>query len=794
MPIRPEDFATGGGLLGGVAASLLAQREVLPHAGDRIGSFRIVEELGRGGMAVVYRAERDDGEYRQTVALKWIAGSYGDAGARALFRRERQALADLTHPHIARLLDGGHTEAGQPWLAMEYIEGERIDAHARAAGLDTPARLRLFLQVCSAVGFAHARGLLHRDIKPSNVLVDRSGQAKLLDFGIVQLIGEDDALARHAHTPGYASPEQVRGERLTVAADVYQLGRLLQRLLAHSEAEAEALTRGTTVPHVDANAGRFDSSALPHPLRALTERACASDPDRRYASVEALVADLRAYLEQRPLAAVGSGTLYRLRCFGRRHRGGLASLSATLLILAVLGLHAAERIGRERAVAEREREASAALNTLLNEDLLGAANPLQRPPGAPEVTVRDALARAEGAVAERLKARPDLAVRVLTTLGQLRHEFGEFDAALVLLQRAVELGEADGRDAEGLLAARGEAASVHISMQDFAAAEALLLPTIEGAEALHGAASREALQWRLRLLEARSGQGQDLATLPALESLRLEADAALEPGSAIAAEADFLIATILRFNNRPADAMVPVRRGLEAAESSLGVDHPTTLKLRTNLAHALNAEGRSGEAIEELKRVLALHQARYGQASVDGFFMQNELGYLQYVSGDLAGAESSFRDLAEARAAFYGEHSLEVYAALSNLVAAHLRQQHFTTAFEALQRMQAIAAAGTSLTLPSRIGAGRLQAEALIGLGRIEEAGAAVQESEKLAEELPETDLRRLAVRGARARWLIARGDPSGQVLLSDVIAAMREQVADTHPFLAVLLELQGSG
>lgn len=796
MPIRPDDFATGGALLGAAAASLLRERERvrLPQPGERIGPFAIVEELGRGGMAVVYRAERADGEYAQTVALKWISGGGSDEGARALFRRERQALADLSHPHIARLLDGGHSADGQPWLAMEFIEGQRIDAYARARNLDLQARLRVFLQVCEAVAYAHARGLLHRDIKPSNVLVTADGQAKLLDFGIVQLIGEDDALARHAHTPGYASPEQMRGERLTVAADIYQLGRLLQRLLAGSEAEAEALTRGATVLHATAIEQRFDSSTLPSELRALIDCACAAEPAQRYATVEALMGDVRAFLELRPLEAMAGGSGYRLRCFVARHRMALIALVLVVLVLGALGLHAAQRIASERERAEREREAGAALNALLNEDLLAAANPLRRPPGAPEVTVREALAQAEQAAPERLAARPDLAMRVLTTLGQLRHEYGEYEAALALLERAIALGEGHGGDTEGLEAARGEAAAVRISMQDFDAATALLQPLVDALSARHGATSSEALIWRLRLLEARNGQGQHLETLPALDALRIEADTALGPRNAISAEADYLIASTLRFNNRPSEAAVPARRGLAAAESSLGADHPTALKLRTNLAHALNAEGRGAEAIEVLQRALALQQARYGPASADGFFMQNELGYLQFVSGDFVGAEASFAALAEGRAAFFGAHSPDVYAALSNLAGARLRQGRFEPALDALQRMQTIEAAETRLALPIRIGAGRLRVEALIGVGRVAEAGVALQQAEALAAELPESDLRRLAVMGARARWLLAQQDPAGAVLLVQVIEAMRMQVADTHPFLATLLELQGPG
>ncbi|MEO6687507.1 MAG: serine/threonine-protein kinase, partial [Dokdonella sp.] len=204
MPIDINDLRTGGALQGSVAASLLRSHDAVAElsSGARIGIYRVVRELGRGGMAIVYLAERADGEYEQQVALKWMLQAQPDATSEALFRRERQSLADLRHPHIARLLDGGRTDEGRPWFAMELIEGERLDLHCVQHALPQTQRLALFTQVCAAVAFAHARGVIHRDIKPSNVLVDADGSAKLLDFGIAQLLGQEDSLATNAYTPG----------------------------------------------------------------------------------------------------------------------------------------------------------------------------------------------------------------------------------------------------------------------------------------------------------------------------------------------------------------------------------------------------------------------------------------------------------------------------------------------------------------------------------------------------------------------------------------------------------------
>jgi tetratricopeptide (TPR) repeat protein len=794
MPIRPEDFATGGALLGGVAASLLAQVEgaQLPAAGQRIGPFRVVDLLGHGGMAAVFRAERDDGEYRQTVALKWIAGASHGEASRELFRRERQALADLNHPHIARLLDGGHSADGQPWLAMELIDGDPIDADARRRGLSLDERLRLFLQVCAAVSFAHARGLLHRDIKPNNVLVDAGGQAKLLDFGIVQLLGEDDALAAGAHTPGYASPEQRRGERLTVAADVFQLGRLLERLLARDSEQAERLTLAATSESAPLGSPQPSSTRLPElpfELRALIARATASDAAQRYSSVDALAEDVRAFLDRRPLQAMGSGTGYRLRKFLQRHRAAVLAASAALLVLVATAVVSAQRIRTERDLAERERRAAEAINTFLNDDVLDAANPLRRAPGAPDVTVREALDAAGARVTERLRDQPEIAMRVLTTLGRLRHEFGDYDAGLALLDQAIALGAERDLDPVGRLAAEGERAALLITLQRFDEAEAALQNVVVVAGVELGEHSFEHLQWQLRLLEARGQQSQLPQPLDDLEALRLRANRALGEPNAVAAEADLIAANTLRFHNRPADAALPARRALEGLRAVFGADHPTTLKAQMNVGHVQQSEGRTAEAIATIEAAWKIQIARYGRANQDSLFIQNELGYLLFVGGEFERAEQVFVELAETRREMFGEHSPEVFAALSNLLGTRVRLGYWAAARETSDRLQRIAIGPADIGTPQRVGALRLRAEMLLGLGELAASAASLDEAQGLADGMEPEDLRRLALDGVRARWLIASGDSSaGRALLQQTLQAMRAQVPDTHPFIASLL------
>lgn len=205
------------------------------RVGRRIGAYNILEEIGQGGMGEVYRAARADGQYEKQVAIKLVRGGYDSAAVLDRFRHERQILASLDHPNIARLLDGGTTDDGLPYLVMELIEGTRIDDYCEARDLNVNERLQLFLQVCSAVQYAHQRLVIHRDIKPGNILVTKEGVPKLLDFGIAKILDSSagaEATIAGPLTPEYASPEQVRGETITTATDVYSLGVVLYQLLA----------------------------------------------------------------------------------------------------------------------------------------------------------------------------------------------------------------------------------------------------------------------------------------------------------------------------------------------------------------------------------------------------------------------------------------------------------------------------------------------------------------------------------------------------------------------------------
>ena len=332
-------------------------------APERIGPWRIVRELGQGGMGTVYLGERSEGGFRQSAAVKLVRRGMDSDFILRRFHMEREILAGLDHPHIARLLDGGSTEAGVPYFAMEYVDGRHLLEDCAARGLDVRARIALFLEVCDAVAYAHRHLVVHRDLKPSNILVTPEGSPKLLDFGLARLLqpdgggpGERTETAFRLLTPDYASPEQVRGEVVTTSTDIYSLGVVLYRLTTgrspyrtSGSSSAEAISRAVC----DQEPGR---PGVAKDLDNIILKALRKEPERRYVSVDALAEDLRRYLAGHPVLARKDTLAYRAGKFVLRHKAGTvaASLGALTLAAAAGVAITQARVARaERAAAER---------------------------------------------------------------------------------------------------------------------------------------------------------------------------------------------------------------------------------------------------------------------------------------------------------------------------------------------------------------------------------------------------------------------------------------------------------
>ena len=389
---------TGQNILDAPVANILdpgpAETRRAIDAGQRIGAYRILQEIGRGGMGEVYRAVRADGEFTKEVALKTVRGGYDVASVVERFRNERQILAGLDHPNIARLYDGGTSEDGIPYLVMELVDGIPIDSYCDAEKLNITQRLGLFLNVCSAVQYAHQRLVIHRDIKPGNILVTKEGGPKLLDFGIAKILDPamtmDVTLVRPM-TPEYASPEQIRGEPITTASDVYSLGVVLYQLLtgrspyrmetrtpqelsqAITEKEPERpstailrqIARDSTSTQKTAeqlcNAREGSLSRLQRRLAGdldnIVLKALRKEPQRRYTSVEQLAEDLRRHLDGLPVSARGDSWSYRAGKFARRHKAGVAAsgLVAATLVAGVVVTQREARIAESNRLRAEKR-------------------------------------------------------------------------------------------------------------------------------------------------------------------------------------------------------------------------------------------------------------------------------------------------------------------------------------------------------------------------------------------------------------------------------------------------------
>lgn len=439
-------------------------------AGTRIGAYLLEREAGRGGMGLVYLATRADGQFEQTVALKLVKPDPFSQEWVARFQQERQTLARLHHPNIALLHDGGVSEQGWPYFAMEYIDGLPIDLYCQRQRLNLAARLRLFREVMAAVQYAHQNLIVHRDLKPSNILVTSDGVPKLLDFGIAKWLNEDAALHitsinHRVLTPEYASPEQIKGEAITTASDIYTLGVLLYHLLTgrspyrlshYTSHELERAIReqepeppSAAMNRTQPGKGEKSSPALPpeefivdgnpekwrRSLRGdldnITLKALAKEPAKRYSSVEQFSEDLRRHFEGLPVSARPNSLTYLSVKFMRRNKAVMFA-SAMLMVIVIFMVNTnlqSQRISRER---DKTNQVSKFL-----EQVFIASDPNES--RGDTVTARELLDRGATRVRSELRNQPEEQARLLNQIGDIYRKLGRHDRAEPLLREALEI-------------------------------------------------------------------------------------------------------------------------------------------------------------------------------------------------------------------------------------------------------------------------------------------------------------------------------------------------------------------
>jgi serine/threonine-protein kinase len=662
---------------------------------QRLGPYRLLRAIGRGGMGAVYLAVRDDEQYERLVAVKILRAGLEDTELRHRFLAERQILARLEHPNIARLYDGGSTEAGRPYLVMELIEGLPVDEYCDRHRLTVDQRLALFLRICAAVQYAHQNLLVHRDIKPANILVTPQGEPKLLDFGIAKQLGPAaaaDSLTRtglRVMTPSYASPEQVKGEAITTASDVYSLGVLLYELLAGRspyqvaegappyeieraineqgpERPGAALLRSGEPPPEEIAAARSSRPAalrrrLAGDLDTIALTALRKEPARRYESVARLASDLGRHLQDLPVSARPDTLGYRTRKFVRRHRAAVATAAAVVLL--VTGLVASLFVQGRQTAQERDKSRYA-LSFLV--DTFKQADPSQT--RGEHLSAREVLDRGAERVSLELASQPDIQAALMDAIGEVNLGLGRIDRAAPLLEGALAtrrriVGSESLEVAESL----EHIASLRVARSDFAGGETLLAQALDLKRRLLGASHVEVAKTLNHLGQTVAEKGDIRRAEPLhRQALDIARRAEGPQGPTVAASLVFLARRRDESGDYPA-AEALFQQGLAMDRRLLGEQHPTYLQFEMAYVELLVNQGKHRQAEAVLRRSLAIQRKIWGEHHPILVEILSSLAVTRNQQGDLAGAEALYRQALIGARESYGEESAPVSDALANL-------------------------------------------------------------------------------------------------------------------------------
>lgn len=736
--------------------------------GKVVGNYKLVSVLGHGGTGTVYLGERADRQYSAQVAVKIVdsATVHGDLGMR--FRAERQILASLNHANIARLLDAGETEEGQPFLIMEYVHGEPLDRYCDRHQLDLNQRLHLFLEICGAVQYAHQNLIVHRDLKPANILVTTEGAAKLLDFGIAKLLDVGEAASVLALTrmndrlltPEYASPEQILGRPVTTASDVYALGVVLYELLtglrpyvvatAASQLELErsiCITdpqkpSGTVKRAIDAGpvegqsniaaiAAARDLSAerlhrrLIGDIDAIVMRALRKEPQHRYGSIEQFADDIRRFLAREPVVARQGNWLYYSQRFVRRHAVGVGA--STAFVAMILGFAVTMSIQRERIAQERDRATQEGVRAeKVSEfmvDVFAASDPFEN--DGKILTARDLLDQAARSIRGDLNEQPEVRAKLLETMGKAYRRQGQPDRAVAFFEDALRIREQSKTPHDpqvgSVLADMAMALSQlgRLDEADQAFNQALRIAqsnrsqeTVEGAD----------LYNRIGQLEQFRGDSQKAEQYftRALELTKKHSGARSPEAASILAD----LSNLYSWRDELDKAERAAREAVSIYRETVHELHPDRVMAGYLLARVLNLRGRTTEAIELYERSLEARRLLYGETSTKVSETMAELATVRASQDQLVEAEALMVKALDINRKTRGNSHHTTGYALTGLAQIHWRLKKYPQAeVEVREAMEIFAT-----TLPSDhqyvASAEYLMGEILLSTNRVTDAEA----------------------------------------------------------------------
>lgn len=625
----------------------------------RVGPWRTLDRIGRGGMGSVYLAERGDGQYEQKVALKLIRRGMESEEAVRRFFAEREILARLEHPNIARLVDGGVTDDGLPWFAMELVEGEPIDRYCESREVPLRSRLELFLQVADAVAYLHRNLVVHRDLKPGNVLVTDEGLVKVVDFGIAKVLdGQGEAILTRTgsrpRTPRYAAPEQVEGGAVTTATDVYALGVLLYELLSESpvfDEAGHALERSileTDPAPPSAVAPEDRRRRLKGDLDTIVLKAIRKRPERRYASAEALAEDVRRHLAGRPVSARPDRVWYRTGKFVARHRAGVAAAMALLVLVLAFGAFATVQSNR----LAHERDHALEISDLLV-DIFSAADPAVA--RGDDLTARELVERGAETIQTELEGRPLLRADLLAVLGDTYWNLGLYEEAADLFEDALQARRSRlPENHPDIASAHYDVGRSLLEIADFDVARDHLEAALRIRSRSLGDENPATAVVLSELAHLHHQAGEfELADSLHRQAVRIHRAGGDAPALKHSLDS---YGVFLAQRGQPAEAVPLHREALRIGRAVHGDDHPLVLRTLNNLATAHLTLGELDEAERMYRETIEVERRVHGPRHPDVSTPLANLGNLLLrLEGRELEAEAAHREALEIDRAHYGE-------------------------------------------------------------------------------------------------------------------------------------------